>query len=111
MLYACSAYPLNKNKNNTPNDRASVKKIPMVIFLSRITLSNMPIPIPATDVKRSKPNTGSAPTKTAPAAPANPICASAWPAKVNPRISRKYPTIAATIATQVEAKNAFCIKE
>ncbi len=52
------------------------------------SLSN-PIAMPAASVKPISPQSGAKPISTAPVAPANPICESAWPAKVCARITRK----------------------
>ncbi len=42
ILYACSAYPLYKNKKSTPQASASVKIIPIVISRSRSSFPKNP---------------------------------------------------------------------
>src|SRR4029079_12334771 len=69
-----------------------------------------PIPRPAATVSRTSPASGDTPIKTAPVAPVKPTWASAWPSKVCPRRTRKYPTHPATMATMAEAMKAIRMK-
>src|SRR5664279_3891044 len=66
-----------------------------------------PIAIPAASVKPTRPHSGARPIRPAPVAPANPICDSAWLAKVCPRITRKKPTMPDTTATMPAAAKAL----
>src|ERR1700681_78821 len=68
------------------------------------------MPIPASSVRDTSPQSGATPSSTAPVAPANPTCDSAWPAKVCARSTRKKPTSPQTTATMPAAANAFCMK-
>ncbi len=58
---------------------------------------------PADMVNASNPTIGAAPSRTAPVAPANPMCESACAAKERPRRTTKYPMIPAESATIVPA--------
>ena len=66
-----------------------------------------PITTPAASVKPTRPHSGASPISPAPVAPAKPICDSAWPAKVCPRITRKKPTSPDTTATMPAAAKAL----
>src|SRR4029077_12844454 len=68
------------------------------------------MPIPASNVRATSPQSGATPNSTAPVAPAKPTCDSAWPAKVCARSTRKNPTSPQTTATTPAAANAFCMK-
>ncbi len=68
------------------------------------------MPTPPATVTSTRPQSGEAPTSTAPVAPVNPTCASACPAKVCPRSTRKYPTSPDTTATMAAAAKAFRMK-
>ena len=52
-------------------------------------LAHEPMPMPAATVIATMPQSGATPTRTAPVAPVKPTWASAWPAKVCPRSTRK----------------------
>src|SRR5271157_4339390 len=71
---------------------------------------NSPIPTPVRNVKPTRPANGDRPNSTAPVAPANPACESAWPAKVCPRSTRKKPTVPARTAATPEAAKAVRMK-
>src|SRR5271157_5753025 len=71
---------------------------------------NSPIPTPVRNVKPTRPANGDRPNSTAPVAPANPACESAWPAKVCPRSTRKNPTVPASTAATPEAAKAERMK-
>ena len=67
----------------------SVITMPMLMSSSRSSLPKTPIPTPATIVNASIPKIGSMPTRSAAAAPAKPMCESAWPANVSPARHQK----------------------
>src|SRR5260370_1007540 len=84
--------------------------MPIVTSRPRRRWPSAPMTAPADIVKASNPTIGAAPTRTAPVAPANPMCESAWAAKESPRRTTKYPITPAESATIVPASNACCMK-
>src|SRR5438105_4936758 len=122
IAYASVAYPLYRFRNRTPSPSVQASTMPITTSRPRMRLPSTPITTPAPTVNTSSPtieptaNAAAPPPKkaattaTPPAAPANPMCDGAWPAKASERSTTKYPTTPATTATTVPAMNALRMK-